>query len=190
MGGLERSSPTCCRVMVVLDSMQSRSCQATGRVEQIRVAMKKTTVTDAQLLGDLLFGAAQIIGGSRLDDDELIRVAKELFVERQFCIVRHWMLVDVMLPQFHAREIQKQGLEATILFAQQAVFDNQSKHQEGGIILSDYQRDFDGCIFESKDTLYILAGRGARKHASLPAVEVLGDSIDDSSSYTWKTHGN
>ncbi|MNO09341.1 hypothetical protein D3C81_2324370 [compost metagenome] len=53
------------------------------------------------------------------------------------------------------------------------MFDSQNTHSPGDSILSGYQCDFDGCIFESKDTLYILAGRGARKHVSAPAVEAL-----------------
>lgn len=83
------------------------------------------------------------------------------------------MVLDVMLPEFQEREIKAQGLGATLLYAQAAVFDSQNKHSAGDSILSGYQCDFDGCIFESKTTIFILAGRGALKHASFPAVQVL-----------------
>ena len=135
--------------------------------------MKTSSVTDIELLEDLLFGAARTMGGSRLDDDKLIELAADTFTEKPFCIVRQWMLLDVMLPESEEQEIKAQGLEATILYAQKTVFDSKGKHQAGDSLLSDYQRDFDGCIFESKDKLYILAGRGARKHASVPAVAAL-----------------
>jgi len=136
-----------------------------------------TRVTDIDLLGDLLFGSARSLGGSKLGDDELIELAADTFREKSFCIVRRWMLLDVMLPESQEREIKTQGLEATLLYAQAAVFDSQSKLQPGDSILSDFQREFDGCIFESKHTIFILAGRGARKHVSLPAVEAIAADI-------------
>ncbi|WP_024777095.1 DUF6957 family protein [Pseudomonas corrugata] len=132
-----------------------------------------TRVTNADLLGDLLFGSARPLGGSKLGDDELIELAADTLREKPFCIVRHWMVLDVMLPEFQEREIKAQGLEATLLYAQSAVFDSQNKYQPGDRIVSGYQRDFDGCFFESNDTIFILAGRGARKHASFPAVQAL-----------------
>ncbi|MNY43895.1 hypothetical protein D3C86_1788790 [compost metagenome] len=76
------------------------------------------------------------------------------------------------------------------MYAQAVVFDSSSKVKLGDSVLSDFQSDFEECIFESKGVLYILAGRGARKHASLPAVKALGALIDDSLSFFWKTSAN
>ena len=137
-----------------------------------------TRVTDADLLGDLLFGSARPLGGSKLGDDELIELAADTFREKPFCIVRHWMVLDVMLPEFQEREIKAQGLGATLLYAQAAVFDSQNKHSAGDSILSGYQCDFVGCIFESKTTIFILAGRGYRKHVSLPAIQSMAAYIN------------
>ncbi|URM26401.1 hypothetical protein LLY42_21065 [Pseudomonas frederiksbergensis] len=103
----------------------------------------------------------------------MVELAADTFKEKPFCVVRHWLILDVMLPETTEQEIKAQGLEATVLYAQSAVFDSQNKHAPGDSILSGYLRDFDGCIFESKDRLYILAGRGARKYVSLPALQAL-----------------
>lgn len=132
-----------------------------------------TSVTDTDLLGDLLFGPAQSLGGSKLGNDELIELAAETFVEKPFCIVRGWMLLDVMLPELQEQDVKAQGLEATVLYAQAVVFDSSKRLKPGDSVLSDFQSDFEECIFESKDVLFILAGRGARKHVSAPAVEAL-----------------
>ncbi|MGY2273077.1 DUF6957 family protein [Pseudomonas reactans] len=158
-------------------------CLGYRKNEQIRVVLRDMAVTDVELLGELLFGSAQVVGGSRLEDDELIELATVNFTEKPFCIVRQWMLLDVMLPESRDKEIKAQGLEATILYAQTMVFDSSNKLQPGDSILSDLQSDFEGCFFESKDTLYILAGRGARKHAGLPAVKALGGLIEDPLSF-------
>lgn len=135
--------------------------------------MTRMSVTDDELLGDLLYGSAHPLGGSKLGDDELVELAADTFKEKPFCVVRRWMILDVMLPETTEQEIKAQGLEATVLYAQSAVFDSQNKHAPGDSILSGYLRDFEGCIFESKNTIFILAGRGARKYASFPAVQVL-----------------
>ncbi|MBK3468879.1 DUF6957 family protein [Pseudomonas sp. MF6776] len=130
-------------------------------------------VSDTELLSELLFGSARVLGGSGLDDSELIELATDTFIEKPFCIVRQWMVLDVMLPDFRDKELKTQGLEATILYAQAVVFDSSNRLQAGDRVLSDFQSDFDGCIFESQDVLYILAGRGSRKHVSVPTVEAL-----------------
>jgi hypothetical protein len=135
--------------------------------------MKKTIVTDAQLVGDLLFGPARTLGGSRLGDDELVRLARETFKESNFCVVRHWMVLDVMVPPSTEQNIQSQGLEPTLLYAHETVFDSTGKLPAGASILSGYQRDFDGCLFETQNTIFILGGRGSRKHASWPAIQAL-----------------
>jgi len=135
--------------------------------------MTRMSVTDDELLGDLLYGSARPLGGSKLGDDELVELAADTFKEKPFCIVRHWLILDVMLPESTEQKIKAQGLEATVLYAQSAVFDSDNKHAPGDSILSGYLRDFDGCIFESKTTIFILAGRGFRKHVSLPAFQAL-----------------
>ncbi|MGY2337814.1 DUF6957 family protein [Pseudomonas sp. SDO5532_S415] len=149
-------------------------CLGYRKNEQIRVVLRNMAVSDVELLGELLFGSARVLGGSRLEDDELIELATVNFTEKPFCIVRQWLLLDVMLPESQDRKIKAQGLEATVLYAQAVVFDSGKKLQPGDSVLSNFQSDFEECVFESKDTLYILAGRGARKHASLPAVKALG----------------
>ncbi|SEE24211.1 DUF6957 family protein [Pseudomonas migulae] len=138
----------------------------------------------ADLIEDVLYGPAQMLGGSQLEDGELIQLAREEFEGQPFCIVRNWMIVDLLLSEAQEREVRKQGLEPTVLFISKAVFDSETRVQTGEALITGYQKDFHGCFFESKDKLYILAGRGARKHASLPAINALGDLIDDSFSNT------
>lgn len=140
--------------------------------------MTRMSVTDDELLGDLLYGSARSLGGSKLGDDELVELAADTFKEKPFCVVRNWLILDVMLPESAEQEVRAQGLNATVLYAQAAVFDSQNNHSPGDSVLSGYQSDFDGCIFESNTTIFILAGRGARKHVSLPAVQSMAAHIN------------
>ncbi|MDR8365041.1 DUF6957 family protein [Pseudomonas sp. JL3] len=131
----------------------------------------------ADLIEDVLYGPAQILGGSQLEDGELIQLAREEFEGQPFCIVRNWMLLDLLLTEAQEREVRKQGLQPTVLFISKAVFDSEACPPTGDGFITGYQKDFHGCFFESKDTLYILAGRGSRKHASLPAVTSLREAV-------------
>jgi len=128
---------------------------------------------ELELLADLLYGPACVLNGAKLDDDELIRASHEAFDGRPFCVVRQWMLLDVMLPASQEQEVKTQGLKPCVLYAQATVYDSQGELKPGDSLLSDYERDYDGCIFESKEVVYVLAGQGARKHVSLPALQAL-----------------
>ncbi|WP_150642643.1 DUF6957 family protein [Pseudomonas fluorescens] len=130
---------------------------------------------ESELIVDVLYGPARTFGGSGLKDDELIKLAREEFEGRSFCVVRNWMILDVMLPETQEQEIKKQGLQPAILYAHRAVFDSEARFSAGESVITSYQQSFEDCFFESKDTLYILAGRGARKHVSWPAVTSLRD---------------
>lgn len=131
----------------------------------------------ADLIEDVLYGPAQMLGGSQLEDGELIQLAREEFEGQPFCIVRNWMLLDLLLPEAQEREVRTRGLQPTVLFTSKAVFDSEACPPTGDGYITGYQKDFYGCFFESKDKLYILAGRGARKHVSVPAISALNENL-------------
>ena len=126
-----------------------------------------------ELIEDVLYGPARMIGGSRLGDEELIKLAQEEFAEQRFYIVRNWVVLDILLPATQEKDVQTQGLEPSVLFFHDAVFDSEGRIAARGSFITGFQKDFHGCFFESEEALYILAGRGFRKHVSLPAYEVL-----------------
>ena len=128
---------------------------------------------DIELLGDLLYGPAGVLYGSTLADEQLVQISTEVFGAQTFCIVRNWMLINVMLSDAHDQMIKKQGLQPTILYAQTIVSGGDATGEISHGALSSFQRRYDGCFFVSKDMLYILGGRGAHKYASVPAVSAL-----------------
>ncbi|WP_115147681.1 DUF6957 family protein [Pseudomonas jessenii] len=128
---------------------------------------------ETELVADVLYGPARTMGGSRLDDDELIKLAREEFKGKPFCVVRNWMILDVMLSESQESRIKRQGLQPTVLYVHHVVFNTEARISDGDTVISGYQKDFHGCFFESNDTLFILAGRGFRKHVSLPALLAL-----------------
>lgn len=134
---------------------------------------EKMSVTNDELLGDLFFGPATLLGGSRLDDTALKQAAVESFPEKRSCVVREWMLLDLMLEDECQREMKGQGLLPTILYTQNMVFDSAQKLPERGQFRTHFASSVEGCFFETTDTVFVLAGRGSRKYASLSAISAL-----------------
>lgn len=139
--------------------------------------MTKMSVMDSGLLGDLFFGPATTLGGSRLDDGALKKAALESFPERRSCVVREWMIIDLMLEDACQREMKGRGLVPTILYAQNMVFDSAQRIPEHGQFRTHFATSIEGCFFETTETVFVLAGRGSRKYASLCAISALDEVI-------------
>lgn len=133
---------------------------------------------DDDLLGDLLFGPARMLPGSELEEEELIRVALASFDQRPLFVVGTWMILDVTLPRIELKEVEHDGLKSTVIYANRILFTTHPQEVSSYGVVSGYQVDLNGCVFESEDALYILAGRGARKHVSLPALIALQQSVE------------
>lgn len=129
------------------------------------------TAIDEVLVAELLFGLAQPLPGAGLDDDNLVWVAQEEFGDREFCIVRRWMVFDVM----HGELGQGQDCSAvggsSMLFVHSTVFDTCRDNTAKCYLTHDGR--LDGCFFETEDKVFILAGRGARKYVSAQAIDAL-----------------
>ncbi|MDY7564721.1 hypothetical protein QN400_24025 [Pseudomonas sp. RTC3] len=127
---------------------------------------------DIELLGDLLYGPARILYGSRLSDENLLEATHETFGAQVVCIVRNWMLIDVKLTGRHERLVKTNGLQPTLLYANKVVSANATENLSQGV-LSGFQYRYEDCFFASDDMLYVLGGRGSRKSAEVPAVFAL-----------------
>lgn len=87
---------------------------------------------EAELVADVLYGPARTLGGSRLDDDELIKLAREEFEGQPFCVVRNWMILDLLLPEAQESEVRRQGLQPSVLYAHRVVFDSAARSSHLG----------------------------------------------------------
>ncbi|MFJ5187550.1 DUF6957 family protein [Pseudomonas fulva] len=125
-----------------------------------------------ELLEDVLYGPAQVLMGSALTDDVLLAAAREEFEGREYCVVREWMILDVMVSDQDEKLIHARDLQPTTLFAQRVLFDSRGVRQ-GGVLLTGFLRHFEDCFFEAEEMVYVLGGRGARKHVSMPALTEL-----------------
>lgn len=134
-------------------------------IDQVR-----QTSLNIELLGDLLYGPARVLYGSKLTDEQLLQVTHETFGGQAVCIVRNWMVIDVKLTERHDDLIRKNGLQPTVLYANTVVSESEAAGEMHSGVLSGFQVSYEDCFFETENMLYVLAGRGCRKSAELPAV--------------------
>lgn len=133
----------------------------------------KGEVVDHELVVEALYGPAWMLGGSKLGDDVLRDLARSEFPERPFCVVRQWMLLDIMLSDAEEHRILCEGLQPTVLFANHIVQCSQLPSASGKGTITGYQKSFESCFFETQKTLFILAGPGSRKHIGWPSYAAL-----------------
>ncbi|WP_238739270.1 MULTISPECIES: DUF6957 family protein [Pseudomonas] len=132
---------------------------------------------DEQLVSDLLYGQAQPMGGSNLDDARLIQIAEAEFAGRAFCIVRNWMVLDIMLPAEELGELTAAGRYPMVLIAHDVAYDSDVTKQYQAPLATDYGQEFYGCFFKVGAKMFVLAGRGARRYAAKPAWEALKQTM-------------
>lgn len=125
------------------------------------------------LIADILFGSARPLVGSSLSDDDLIRIAEEQFSDRDVCIVRQWLLLDPILPEAELAQLEADGFGPTFIYAQHLVHDSLGQLNEGEALVTGYERESDGYLFSTGETLIILAGPGARKYISQPSAQAI-----------------
>lgn len=125
------------------------------------------------LVSDILYGFARPLNGSRLKDSELVKLAHEELSDIQFSIVRRWIILDVLVSAERHKSISEQGLQPTVLYSQALIYDSAGNAHVGNSEVSDYLKVLQGCFFETQERLFILAGSGARRHISTPAMDAL-----------------
>lgn len=125
------------------------------------------------LVANLLSERGAPLEGDGQSDELIVKTAWSNNQGRPFYVVRNWLLLDIMVPSDIEDDLKAKGLQPTVVFANTVVYESRTEGSRAGAIRSSFQRVLDGCTFESMNTSYILAGPGARKHVSLPALLAL-----------------
>ncbi|WP_447782069.1 DUF6957 family protein [Pseudomonas plecoglossicida] len=134
---------------------------------------KKGGYVEAAQLAHFFLDGAEQVEGLPLADYEVVEVAKKRSGAKSFCVIRSWILLDVMVSDEDERTLEDQGLHPTVMLGREIVFDSRTQGSRLGGLRSSFMHALVESVFESKDTLYYLAGPGFRKHTSLTAVLTL-----------------
>ena len=121
-------------------------------------------------ISQLFYGAGEVTSGWQGTQNELITLAAKTFPGKAFCVVRQWILIDLTVTPDEKEKLTKLGLLPATLFAHEVVLDSRGRFQPTMWVRSNFGVSFAaGCMFETKNTVYLLHAAGQRKEASLAA---------------------
>ncbi|MEW5506006.1 DUF6957 family protein [Pseudomonas antarctica] len=121
-------------------------------------------------ISQLFYGAGKEVTGWEGSQEDLISLAENAFPDKAFCIVRQWILIDLTVTPDEKEKLTSLGLLPATLFAHEVVLDSRGRFQPAMWVRSNFGKSFtEGCIFETKNTAYLLLGKGQKKEASLRA---------------------
>ena len=119
-------------------------------------------------ISQLLYGTGDESPGWQDSEEELISLAAKSFPGKAFCVVKQWILIDLTVTPEEREKLTKLGLLPATLYAHEVVLDSRGRFQPRMWVRSNFGVSFSqGCMFETKSTVYLLWGSGLRKEASV-----------------------
>lgn len=121
-------------------------------------------------ISQLLYGTEGETSGWTGSREDLISLAGKVFPGKAFCVVRQWILIDLIVTAAENEKLTNLGLLPMTLFAHEIVLDSKGRFQPSMWVRSNFGVSFIyGCMFETKNTVYLLWGPGLRKEATVGA---------------------
>ncbi len=130
---------------------------------------EKSVHTLAELLHEP--GEPFEFGIEESDSEKYTKLAAQYFSEKPCCVVRDWVIWDVVVAEKEAEAYKVNGFLPIILHAKFVIFDQSGRANHGDFRMSTLLTTLrDPCFFVTKNTVYILTGEGTRKSAEQNAV--------------------
>lgn len=120
---------------------------------------------------ELLYGEGISMLGHNASDEEAIALAQRRFGHAPYCLVRQWIWIDLVMPESLLEALKRDDRQPVMLYAHEVVLDSQARLKPGDWVRSTPLVVFsDGCCFQTRNTVYVLLGKGVRKSAELSTV--------------------
>lgn len=109
--------------------------------------------------------------GTDLTRVEIEALVAERFPRKAYCLVGDWLIFHVDESPESLAKVRATGLEPMFMYAHCVVYDEQGRFPPGGWVRSTLCKSFDGvCLFETRNTVYVLKGKGREMKASLKTI--------------------
>lgn len=123
-------------------------------------------------------GADELFSGSGerrhgpMDSDEiLIGLVQALYPGKPYCLVEDWTIFKIDVTEDEFTKIQAAGQMPLIVFARNVRFDSERRFDTGDWVRTTFATSFEeGFLFETRNTVYVLAGAGYEKSASFSTI--------------------
>jgi len=125
---------------------------------------------DSELV-ELLHGGGEPMNGFGKEIWEAEVEALLTFPHKPFCIVRDWRVIEIDVEKQYRESLLNDGFAPNVLYAKEVLVHSSGKRRKGDWVRSTFQRSLtQGYLFETRNTVYVLLGRGVRKKGSARAV--------------------
>ncbi|MBR7200325.1 hypothetical protein [Pseudomonas sp. 14A] len=115
-----------------------------------------------------LLSAGESLNGCRLADSDAVAFANLHFPSRPYCLVSDWAILDIDVTPAQLQTIADRGLIPALMNALTVIEDSKSRFRPGDWVSSTLAVSFThGCLFETKNTIYVLMGPGRRLRTDL-----------------------
>lgn len=123
--------------------------------------------SEHELLQEGLISSA----GTSLSHAEIEALVVERFPGKAYCTVEDWLIFHVDEPAESLARVRATGLEPMFMYAHCVIHDGHGRFPPGGWVRSTLCKSFDGvCLFETRNTVYVLVGQGREMTASLKTI--------------------
>ena len=126
---------------------------------------------DLDSITELLYGEGISMLGHNVSDEEAIALAQRRFGHASYCLVRHWIWIDLVMPPSLLEALERDARLPVMIYAHEVVMDSQGRLKPGDWVRTTPMVSFsDGFCFQTRNTAYFLLGPGTRKSAELATV--------------------
>jgi hypothetical protein len=115
-------------------------------------------------------GRNVVRSGASKTQEELTELCARQYPSKPFCLVEQWTLFRVDVSSDDLAKIQAAGHLPHFAFAHKVIHDSRGRFQPGDWVRSSMAISFDGVMFETKNTVYVLMGEGQERVASLKTI--------------------
>jgi len=123
-------------------------------------------------VAELLSSTGVLIPGAQVSQDEAVRIVRERYPFSEYCIVSHWIWIDIDVSAIENDALARTKRQPAVLCAHNVIYDSQRRWDVGDFVRTSLLHSFeDGFIFKTLNSVYILMGDGVRKRA---APEIVG----------------
>ena len=125
-------------------------------------------------LSALLYEPGEAISGSAMSNDEAKAYVRERAHNKEYCIVRDWIWIDLDVTEEEASILEKTRRQPVVIYAHSVIFDTARRWDVGDYVRTSFLYAFhEGYMFETMNSIYVLLGDGIRKRTSLDTLGML-----------------
>lgn len=110
-----------------------------------------------------LLSGGENINGCQLSIPDAVALANLHFPSSPYCLVADWAVLDINVTTRQRKALADRGLNPALVYALTVIYDSKGRFPPGDWVRTTLALSFShACLFETKNTVYVLMGSGRR----------------------------